>query len=86
MVYTVEPTFSARFQGGISCRFKGSTGHWLSFLASRVNSDAGVVMTLLDKKKRLEARRLCRRIRYLELAAEPDFVAIFARSTAFPEL
>ena len=46
----------------------------------------GVVMALLDRRLRAEARRLCRRIRYLELAAEPDFAMAFARATAFPEL
>jgi uncharacterized 2Fe-2S/4Fe-4S cluster protein (DUF4445 family) len=46
----------------------------------------GVVMALLDKKLRLEARELCRRIRYLELASEPDFARAFARATAFPEI
>lgn len=46
----------------------------------------GVVMALLDKKIRWEARDLCRRIRCLELAAEPDFTMAFARATAFPEM
>ena len=46
----------------------------------------GVVMALLDKKLRSEARTLCRRIRYLELASEPDFAMAFARATAFPEM
>jgi uncharacterized 2Fe-2S/4Fe-4S cluster protein (DUF4445 family) len=46
----------------------------------------GVVMALLDKKLRLEARTLCRRIRYLELASEPDFAMAFARATAFPDM
>jgi uncharacterized 2Fe-2S/4Fe-4S cluster protein (DUF4445 family) len=45
----------------------------------------GVVMALLDKKIRSEARDLCRRIRYLELAADPDFAMAFARATAFPK-
>jgi uncharacterized 2Fe-2S/4Fe-4S cluster protein (DUF4445 family)/acyl-coenzyme A synthetase/AMP-(fatty) acid ligase len=45
----------------------------------------GVVMTLLDKKLRPEARDLCRRIRYLELAADPAFAMAFAKATAFPE-
>ena len=46
----------------------------------------GVVMALLDKKLRSEARTLCRHIRYLELASEPEFAMAFARATAFPEL
>ncbi len=45
----------------------------------------GVVMALLDKKLRSEARDLCRRVRYLELASDPDFAMAFARATAFPE-
>lgn len=45
----------------------------------------GVVMALLDRKLRREARELCRRIRYLELASEPDFAMAFAKATAFPE-
>jgi uncharacterized 2Fe-2S/4Fe-4S cluster protein (DUF4445 family) len=44
----------------------------------------GVVMALLDKKLRAEARDLCRRIRYLDLASEPDFATAFARATTFP--
>jgi uncharacterized 2Fe-2S/4Fe-4S cluster protein (DUF4445 family) len=46
----------------------------------------GVVMALLDKKLRSEARDLCDRIRYLELASEPDFAMAFARATAFPPI
>jgi uncharacterized 2Fe-2S/4Fe-4S cluster protein (DUF4445 family) len=46
----------------------------------------GVVMALLDKKLRSEARTLCRRIRCLELASEPDFATAFARATAFPPI
>ncbi len=46
----------------------------------------GVVMALLDKNLRAEARTLCRRIRYLELASEPDFAMAFARATVFPEM
>jgi uncharacterized 2Fe-2S/4Fe-4S cluster protein (DUF4445 family) len=46
----------------------------------------GVVMALLNKKLRSEAHDLCRRIRYLELASEPDFAMAFARATAFPEI
>jgi uncharacterized 2Fe-2S/4Fe-4S cluster protein (DUF4445 family) len=45
----------------------------------------GVVMALMDKKLRLEAGDLCRRIRYLELASDPDFAMAFAKATAFPE-
>ncbi|BBO75381.1 hypothetical protein DSCW_27980 [Desulfosarcina widdelii] len=44
----------------------------------------GVVMALLDKKIRSEARELCRRIRYLELASDPDFAEAFAKATTFP--
>lgn len=46
----------------------------------------GVVMTLLDKRLRSEAHNLCRRVRYLELASEPDFAMAFAQATAFPEV
>ncbi len=46
----------------------------------------GVVMALLDHKRRAEARALCRQIRYLELASEPEFAMAFARATAFPEI
>ncbi len=46
----------------------------------------GVVMALLDKKLRSEARDLCRRIRYLELASEPGFALAFARATSFPPM
>lgn len=46
----------------------------------------GVVMALLDKKMRSEARSLCGRIRYLELASEPDFAMAFAMATGFPEI
>jgi uncharacterized 2Fe-2S/4Fe-4S cluster protein (DUF4445 family) len=46
----------------------------------------GVVMALLDKNRRSEADDLCRRIRYLELASEPDFAMAFARATAFPDI
>jgi uncharacterized 2Fe-2S/4Fe-4S cluster protein (DUF4445 family) len=45
----------------------------------------GVVMALLDNKNRAEARDLCRRIRYLELASDPDFAMAFAKATAFPD-
>ncbi|BBO68674.1 hypothetical protein DSCA_26040 [Desulfosarcina alkanivorans] len=46
----------------------------------------GVVMALLDQNLRSEARTLCRRIRYLELASEPDFAMAFALATGFPEI
>jgi uncharacterized 2Fe-2S/4Fe-4S cluster protein (DUF4445 family) len=46
----------------------------------------GIVMALLDKKLRSEARALSRRIRYLELASEPDFAMAFARATTFPPI
>ncbi|MGA6925025.1 MAG: ASKHA domain-containing protein [Desulfosarcina sp.] len=46
----------------------------------------GVVMALLDKRLRSEARDLCRRIRYLELASESDFAVAFAEATSFPEI
>jgi hypothetical protein len=38
----------------------------------------GVVMALLDKNLRSEARDLCRRVRFLELAAKPEFAMQFA--------
>lgn len=57
-----------------------------SRVATRDNlAGVGVVMALLDRRLRAEAAGLCRRIRYLELAAEPDFAMAFARATAFPE-
>ena len=46
----------------------------------------GVVMALLDKKLRAQARTLCHHIRYLELASEPDFAMAFSRATAFPPI
>ena len=46
----------------------------------------GVVMALLDKSIREEARGLCHRIRFLELAAETSFPMAFAEATMFPEL
>jgi uncharacterized 2Fe-2S/4Fe-4S cluster protein (DUF4445 family) len=46
----------------------------------------GVVMALLDKGLRFEARELCRRIRFLELASEKDFALAFAKATGFPEI
>ncbi len=46
----------------------------------------GIVMALLDKKLRSEAHTLSRRIRYLELASEPDFAMAFAQATSFPEM
>ncbi len=46
----------------------------------------GVVMALLDKSIRAEARELCRRIRFLELAADNSFPMAFAMATMFPEL
>lgn len=46
----------------------------------------GVVMALLDKGLRAEARSLCRFIRFLELAAEKDFALAFAEATGFPEI
>ncbi|MGD8701166.1 MAG: ASKHA domain-containing protein [Desulfosarcina sp.] len=56
-------------------------------VASRENlAGVGVVMTLLDKKLRSKARSLCRRIRFLELATEPNFAAAFAAATTFPEI
>ncbi|GAB6905858.1 hypothetical protein JCM12296A_16930 [Desulfosarcina cetonica] len=45
----------------------------------------GVVMALLDRKLRAEARGLCRRLRYLELATQTDFAMAFAMATTFPE-
>ena len=46
----------------------------------------GVVMALLDKTVRSEARDLCRRIRFLELASETEFPLAFAKATMFPEI
>lgn len=46
----------------------------------------GAVMALLNRSRREEARRLNRRIRFIELATNPDFAMEFTRSTAFPEL
>ena len=46
----------------------------------------GVVMALLDRQRRIEAARLCRRVRSLELAAEPDFATAFAKGTVFPDM
>jgi uncharacterized 2Fe-2S/4Fe-4S cluster protein (DUF4445 family)/acyl-coenzyme A synthetase/AMP-(fatty) acid ligase len=46
----------------------------------------GVVMALLDKGLRSEARELCRRIRFLELASEKDYALAFAKATGFPEI
>ncbi|BBO92423.1 hypothetical protein DSCOOX_56030 [Desulfosarcina ovata subsp. ovata] len=45
----------------------------------------GVVMALLDRKLRVEARDLCRRLRYLELATQSDFAMAFAQATMFPD-
>ncbi len=44
----------------------------------------GVVKALLDKGLRTEAKGLCRRIRFLELASETEFALAFARATSFP--
>jgi uncharacterized 2Fe-2S/4Fe-4S cluster protein (DUF4445 family) len=46
----------------------------------------GAIMALLDKKARLEAANLSERIRFLELAQEPDFATRFPESTTFPAL
>ena len=46
----------------------------------------GVVMALLDRRRRIEATRLCRNVRYLELASQLDFAMAFAQGTGFPEL
>jgi uncharacterized 2Fe-2S/4Fe-4S cluster protein (DUF4445 family) len=46
----------------------------------------GVVMALLNKELRSEARSLCRYIRFLELASEKEFPLAFAMATAFPEI
>jgi hypothetical protein len=43
-------------------------------------------MALLDRKARLEAADLSERIRFLELAQEPDFAIRFPESTTFPSL
>jgi len=46
----------------------------------------GVLMALLDKHRKSDARALCRRVRCLELASEAEFAMAFAKATAFPEL
>jgi uncharacterized 2Fe-2S/4Fe-4S cluster protein (DUF4445 family) len=46
----------------------------------------GAIMALLDRKARLEAADLSERIRFLELAQEPDFAIRFPESTTFPSL
>ena len=46
----------------------------------------GVVMALLNKELRAEARSLCRYIRFLELASETTFPLAFARATNFPKI
>ncbi|MBW1861809.1 MAG: DUF4445 domain-containing protein [Deltaproteobacteria bacterium] len=53
-----------------------------------LNNLAGVgsIIALLDKKPRAEAAELSRRIKFLELAQEPDFAVRFPESTAFPPL
>ena len=45
----------------------------------------GVIMALLDKKRRPEAAQLAREIKFLELAQEPDFAMRFPEATGFPE-
>jgi uncharacterized 2Fe-2S/4Fe-4S cluster protein (DUF4445 family) len=44
----------------------------------------GAIESLLDKKKREEANDLAGRIRFLELAREPDFAVEFPMATIFP--
>ncbi len=46
----------------------------------------GAITALLDKKARLKAAELSERIRFLELAQEPDFATRFPESTTFPPL
>ena len=46
----------------------------------------GAKMALLSKKKMKEAEEISKRIRYLELANDPDFEQEFARALLFPEL
>ena len=46
----------------------------------------GAKMALLSKKKMKEAEEISKRIRYLELANDPDFGQEFARALLFPEL
>lgn len=44
----------------------------------------GAIMALLDRKRREEAQRVSREIRFIELAMDPDFADRFARATVFP--
>ena len=46
----------------------------------------GVIMALVNKKRRHEAAQLAREIKFLELAQEPDFAMRFPEATGFPEL
>jgi len=45
----------------------------------------GGIMALLSRRKRAEAIRIARRIRYVELSADPDFQSNFVMGTCFPE-
>lgn len=47
---------------------------------------AGAVMALVDPGMRTQVEILARRVRFLDLAASPDFVTRFARATRFPPL
>jgi len=46
----------------------------------------GVVMALLDKKRRIEASELSKQIKVMELARESDFETKFSEATIFPPL
>ncbi|WP_319407632.1 ASKHA domain-containing protein [uncultured Desulfosarcina sp.] len=82
--------------GAFGARFNWKNALAIGMLPSAVAQGAvipkenlagvGIVMALLDKKLRAEARTLCRRIRCLELASEPDFAMAFAQATAFPPI
>jgi uncharacterized 2Fe-2S/4Fe-4S cluster protein (DUF4445 family) len=44
----------------------------------------GAIMALLDKNQRAAAQDLAKRVRFLELAKEPDFAAEFVQAMGFP--
>lgn len=46
----------------------------------------GAISALLDQNRRAEAAGLCREVRVLDLAGEPDFAERFAFATGFPSL
>ncbi len=45
----------------------------------------GAIKALLDKKERARLDEIRKRIRFIELAGEPDFAMEFARATFFPD-